>query len=53
MRFMEHKAAKARKIPINQWNEIDPVDRADMMAFDATEAKMEAWEQQEAERNRK
>jgi hypothetical protein len=35
------------------WDEMDPVYKAEMMAYDAAESKMESWEQLEAERNRK
>ncbi len=50
---MENRSAKMRDIPMNEWDEMDPVYKAEMMAFDAAESKMEAWEQEEAERNRK
>lgn len=31
---------------MNEWDELDSIYRTEMMAFDAAEAKMDAWEQQ-------
>ena len=50
---MEHRAAKSRKKTIDEWDALGVIDRTEMMAFDAAEAKVEAWEQQVAEKERK
>ena len=51
--YLEARTAKAWGIPWGKWEEMEPVDKAVMMATDIAESKMESWENVVRERNNK
>lgn len=50
MRFLEMQAARAWGLTPAQWDNLDNLDRAEMMALRRAEAIMEGYEHEEAER---